>query len=164
MRIPSTKKLLFSSVASFVLGFGILAFIRLKTQNTSCYYDSCTVLNFLHKWVVPIGQFLFVLSIITAVFAVGRVLAHNIKRLILISVGLLLVGDGFIWLCQRKLSDFSAYHDGSWFDYKYTYLPIAIFIFALGVAGFLVVVWRLFLNKNSRKNSSNVSENGDSIE
>ena len=148
MKNITTKKLLICSVVALVLGIGIVALARYRIANLSSI-DHENEIHFYRTYVWLPGVALFLLGLLSVIFAVGRVIARDIKRLIVVSVGLLLISDGIMWLCQRKLSDFSAYHDGSWFDYKYTYLPIAIFLFALGVAGFLAFARRLFLDRNT---------------
>lgn len=150
MKNITAKKLSLSSVASFALGFGILAFIRLKTQSTSCYYDSCTVLNFLHTWVAPIGQFLFVLSIVLVIASVvvklgspkpGLTEKVIAKRQSIIAAVLLVIGSGIFLFSQWKLSNISAYydrHEAEWYGSLVS--PFGGLLFLLGFVILYVLV------------------------
>lgn len=120
MKNITAKKLLLSSVASFVLGSGMFTFIKFKTASTSCYPDRCAILDFLRQWVAPMAQFLAVLSIVLVIAAVVVKLGSPkpglsekaiTKRQSMIAAVLLTIGSTIFLFSQWKLSNLSAYYD-----------------------------------------------------
>jgi hypothetical protein len=150
----TTKKLALVSFVSIFLGISLLVAAALKRQNL----QTVDQLLFTYRVLGRNGLFLIIFGVLVAIFAIGRIIARDTKRLLASSVALIIIGDGLTWFSLQK------YHNSPWRDgnaamfYEYTAIPIAIFIFALGVIAFLIVARRLFLNKNSRENSSDVSE------
>jgi hypothetical protein len=120
MKTITAKKLLASALISFVLGFGTLAVIKLKTASTSCHPNGCPVLDFLHQWVAPVGMFLVVLSVVLIIAAIILRLSSPkpgipektiVQRQTVISCALLIIGSLIFLLSQWKLSSLSSYYD-----------------------------------------------------
>lgn len=151
MRIPSTKKLALVSFVSIFLGVSQLIAAALKRQHTA---DTMEQVLFTYRVLDRNGIFLIIFGVLVAIFAVGRIIARGTKRLLVSSVLLLAAGDALTWYGQRKLAAVFAAkppYDGNAIDYyQYTFLPVAIFIFALGVIAFLIVVRRLLFNRICR--------------
>lgn len=165
MKSISTKKLALISFVSIFLGVSLLIAAALKRQHAA---DTMVQVLFTYNVLGRNGIFLIIFGVLVAIFAAGRIITRDTKTLLVSSAILLIVGDLLIFSGLRKLNTALVtlpIRDGNVIDYyEYTFLPIAFFIFALGAIAFLIVARRLFLNKNSRKNSGNIPENSDSVE
>lgn len=158
MKNISNKKLFISSAISVVAGVTLVLLNAWQVRRTSSI-DHVNELHFYRTYIWPIGIVLFLLGLMTLVFAVGRILARNLTRLLIISVGLLLIGDWFIWLCKQKLALAEILHNGAWVDYRYTYLPIAVFVFALGAVGTITALSYFLLAKSRKVQAADEHDN-----
>lgn len=145
MKNISTKKLALVSFVSIFLGVSLLIVAALKRQYAA---DTMEQVLFTYRVLGRNGIFLIIFGVLVAIFAIGRILARNTKRLLVSSVLLLAISDVLILYGLRKLNAALVtlpIRDGNLIEYyEYTFLPIVFFMFALGVIAFLIVARRFF--------------------